>query len=186
MQDVHSILPAKLRVSIDYGTKTLGVAFLIVKPGQDFTAHDVHNVFFGQEYWTPQQVAWDDNGKFYWGYDVDDALKTKEIRPSQIIELWKLLLYKHAINTDIVNRIQKQLGKRTLDGLLTTHFREIMTAVREHVIRHPITRAEYLEEVSVSCTVLHHAETIDLPAGTYQDAIGALPKHPADVEASSK
>lgn len=86
--------PIKLLLSMDYGTKTLSVAYRFVKPGEDATLANVPNVHFSEkEYYAPQKVAWAEDGTFYWGHGIDRAEKTKAIKTDQVIELFKLCLY---------------------------------------------------------------------------------------------
>jgi len=91
---------------------------------------DVH--FSENDFFAPQQVAWDDSGNFYWGYAVAEALKVKDIKPEDVIELWKLLLYKDHRSSDMVRRVKLQLGERSLDDLLAQHLCAILTYSKQY------------------------------------------------------
>ncbi|KAK3628242.1 hypothetical protein LTR56_018756 [Elasticomyces elasticus] len=120
----------RLRISLDYGTVKLASAVLLVTPGHTPTRADIHTVHFSTEdFWAPQQVAWGAEGNFYWGYEVTHAIDDKLLEPGTAISLWKLLLYRNYATLPIADRVQKKLGKRTLDELLTTHLRKILAAV---------------------------------------------------------
>ncbi|KAK5731970.1 hypothetical protein LTR17_010922 [Elasticomyces elasticus] len=120
-----------LCVSIDYGTKTLASSVLVLKPGVEPATEDVENVNFSvKTYWAPQLVAWDDHDNFYWGYGVVEALKSKKLNADHVIGLWKLLLYKNHLTSVIGDRVRKQIGDRSLDDLLTTHFAAILVEVK--------------------------------------------------------
>ncbi|KAK4575250.1 hypothetical protein LTR86_001102 [Recurvomyces mirabilis] len=135
----------KLRVSIDYGTKTLAAAYTIVRPDQQHSPLHIHNAVFGAEHYAPQQAAWDSKGTFHWGWDVDGALDDWLIRPSQIVELLKLLLYKEHATSVIAKRVLRQLGDHTVDEYLATHLREIIKAVKKSVKRNVTIKADFNE-----------------------------------------
>ncbi|KAK3653759.1 hypothetical protein LTR22_011138 [Elasticomyces elasticus] len=121
----------RLRISLDYGTRTLASAILIVKPDVEFTTADVHTVPFGQQnHWAPQVAAYDVDGTFYWGDDVSLAINDKRLEAGDVIELWKMLLYPGHETEAIADRIYRQLGVHKLDDLLATHFREIIITVK--------------------------------------------------------
>lgn len=124
----------KLLFSMDYGTKTLSLAYRIATPGDDPLPGKLYDVHFSErEYFAPQLAAWSDDGTFYWGYGIDRALKKKLIRQEDVLELWKLLLYKDHRSSPIAQQVKEQLGDRTLGDLLTTHLREIINAAKEQI-----------------------------------------------------
>ncbi|TKA71486.1 hypothetical protein B0A55_06946 [Friedmanniomyces simplex] len=137
----------KLRVSIDYGTKTLASAILVVQLGDEPTPVDIHTVQFGNDdYCAPQLVAWDESGRFYWGYEVVEALDRQDLKPGAVVGLWKMLLYKNHATSEIADRVRKQLGDHTLDELLTTHFREVLVAVKAWVKSSSPVTADYTDK----------------------------------------
>ena len=140
---------AKLLFSIDYGTKTLSVAYRVAKPGEDPSPSNVRDVHFSQrDYFAPQQAAFDENGKFYWGYEVDKALKKKLIKPEDVIELWKLVLYKDHESSPMARRIKKQLGRRSVGDLISTHLRALADAAKEYIKLTVETGFEFSTDVS--------------------------------------
>lgn len=137
----------KLPMSLDCGTKTASMAFRLPKYGKDPTPADVQDVHFSErDYYAPQQVAWDQNDKFYWGYEVDEALKTKLIRPEDVIQLWKLLLYRAHESSPMAQRIKKQLGRRTVADLISTHLRALVAVAKDYIKRSP-TSFDFSSEV---------------------------------------
>ena len=126
-----------LFIAIDYGTKTLAVASRIAKPGETAELAQVCDItFHGKEDYAPQKVAWDDDGKFLWGWELDDAIK-KGFSREKVIELWKLLLYKDHRTSAIAERVKEQLllyGK-SIDQLLEEHMRALLQATMDHIKR---------------------------------------------------
>ncbi|KAK3673844.1 hypothetical protein LTR78_006399 [Recurvomyces mirabilis] len=129
----------KLRISMDYGTATLAVAFAFVRPGRSLTQADIHNISFGKDCYAPQIAAWANDGTFHWGYGVHEALKKGEIKLDQTITLWKLLLYKDHATSKMAERADAALGSRTLNELLEAHLRDIMTKVKQSIKTHTST-----------------------------------------------
>ncbi|KAK3115702.1 hypothetical protein LTR53_004666 [Teratosphaeriaceae sp. CCFEE 6253] len=125
---------ARLRVGMDYGTSTLSCAVVVVKSGDEPTPDHIHTVHFSEKnHFAPQQVAWDSEGNFYSGYEVNTALDKGMLNPSQVIDMWKMLLYKGHADSAIASRIRERLGDRSLDTLMTTHFRAILLQVKQCV-----------------------------------------------------
>lgn len=59
----------KILFSMDYGTKTLSLAYRLAKPGESPSATNVFDIHFSErEYFAPQAAAWAEDGTFYWGY----------------------------------------------------------------------------------------------------------------------
>lgn len=81
---------------------------------------------------TPQKLAWDGNGKFIWGHDIESALKRKDIQSEDVIELFKLCLYDDFTNERIPRRVREQLARKgkNIYDLLSEHLSAIMLAVR--------------------------------------------------------
>ena len=61
--------------------------------------------------------------------------KNRVIEEEDVIELWKLCLYEDHATSKISRRVHAQLLKagRTLDKLLTTHFRAIVRYAKEQI-----------------------------------------------------
>ncbi|KAK4958369.1 hypothetical protein LTR10_004795 [Elasticomyces elasticus] len=139
----------KLRVSLDYGTKNLASAILLVKPGEP-VSDDVQTVHFGVNgagnFWAPQLVARDADGKFYWGHEVNMALDAKTLDPAAAIGLCKSLLYKDYSTSEIAARVRKQLGTRSLKELLATHLERILVTVKEWTKSTSNLTADYTDE----------------------------------------
>lgn len=79
---------------------------------------------------------------------VDRALKQKLIRQEDIIELWKLLLYKAHETSDLAKLVKTQLGQRKVGDLISTHLKAVIKEAKRQ-----IKSAQTLElsaEVSVS------------------------------------
>ncbi|TKA83014.1 hypothetical protein B0A55_00863, partial [Friedmanniomyces simplex] len=111
------------------------------------TPVDIHTVQFGNDdYCAPQLVAWDESGRFYWGYEVVEALDRQDLKPGAVVGLWKMLLYKTHATSEIADRVRKQLGDHTLDELLTTHFREVLVAVKAWVKSSSPVTADYTDK----------------------------------------
>ncbi|KAK5676014.1 hypothetical protein LTS10_011303 [Elasticomyces elasticus] len=122
---------SRLRISLDYGTKTIAAAILVVQPGDEPDPGDVHTVQLGEEtHWAPQVAAWDKDGNFYWGDEVRFAINDKKLKAGDVIELWKMLLYESMATSVVAQRVRQQLAERTLDDLLTTHFQAILEKVK--------------------------------------------------------
>ena len=76
-EDASSEEPRKLGFSMDYGTKTLSLAYRIAKVDEEPSPNNVFDVHFSEkEYFAPQIAAWsaDKDKTFYWGYGIDRAL----------------------------------------------------------------------------------------------------------------
>ena len=59
----------KLLLSMDYGTKTLSVAYRLVKPDEFPSPANIHDIHFSErDYFAPQAAAWTKDGSFIWGY----------------------------------------------------------------------------------------------------------------------
>ena len=160
----------RLLFSMDYGTKTLCVAFRFAQPGEAPTLNNVHDINFSERlFYAPQAVAWGPDGTFYWGkvchrdctglnlsdeltvaQEIDNALKKKLITPEDVIELWKLLLYKTHEESEMVKQIKAQLvkAKRSLEELISTHLRAIIKEAKS-IMKRTLT-SEYTFEVSAA------------------------------------
>lgn len=66
---------------------------------------------------------------------VGKALKRKFIKAEDVIELWKLLLYKDHESSDIVEQIETQLGDHTVEDLIREHFKAIIEEAKENLKR---------------------------------------------------
>ena len=68
MQEDRQDQPAKLLFAMDYGTKTLSVAYRIAKASDKPTQFDIYDIHFDSvQYFAPQVVAWTKSGDFIWG-----------------------------------------------------------------------------------------------------------------------
>lgn len=126
----------KLLLSFDYGTKTLSLAFRIAKPEEAPAPSNVMDVHFSKrEYWAPQKAAFDKSGEFYWGYGVEEALKKKKIAAEDVIELWKLLLYKDHELSGLAQRSEKQLKDRSVGEFIAIHLRAVIEEAKAYIKR---------------------------------------------------
>lgn len=128
----------KLFLSIDYGTKTLSVAYRVLEAGEVPSQLNVESLhFFRKEYSAPQKAGWAPDGTFYWGYGLEQAIKAGKFAQTDTIELWKLLLYRDHQTSPIAERIQAQLdaggADRTLETLISTHLREVVHYARQEI-----------------------------------------------------
>lgn len=68
MQEDREDEPAKLLFAMDYGTKTLSLAYRIAKDSDTPTQFDIYDVHFDPvEVFAPQVAAWTKDGAFIWG-----------------------------------------------------------------------------------------------------------------------
>lgn len=61
----------RLLLSMDYGTKTLSIAYRIAKADNALELNDIVDLYFPQPDtpdFAPQKAAWASDGTFYWGY----------------------------------------------------------------------------------------------------------------------
>ncbi|KAK4901791.1 hypothetical protein LTR27_001563 [Elasticomyces elasticus] len=126
----------KVRIGLDYGTKTLEATAAVERPGQILTTMDLHNVHFHNKPGNvPQQVAWDAKDNFYWGFEVESAIRRGDLQPGDVIESWKLLLDKTHSSSLMAAKAQAQLKRKnhTLDELLVTHLRAIKDAIKNWI-----------------------------------------------------
>lgn len=130
----------RLFLSIDYGTKTLSLAHRFLKPGEKPTFDNVRTLELsrGRAY-APQIAVWAKDGTFYWGHELATILKLGqkegEFDRDEVIELWKLLLYKEHSQSALVKRITAQLKAqgKTLQQLISTHLAAIVQAAKERL-----------------------------------------------------
>ncbi|KAK4901784.1 hypothetical protein LTR27_001556 [Elasticomyces elasticus] len=145
-------------LSIDYGTKKMAAAVAVKQPGIDIAEHDIKLVHFNdRDYYAPQKAAWAANGDFYWDYGVQKAIDEGLIGSGHVIDFWKLLLYQDHSTSALAERIREQLrnARRTLDELITTHFKHIFTAVRQWVLSRGILMQHSQEVIeAMPCKVL--------------------------------
>ncbi|KAI7343883.1 hypothetical protein KC354_g15426 [Hortaea werneckii] len=130
--------PTRMFLSIDYGTKTLSVAFRFLRPNELPNLTNVITLELSKnEQLQPQIVAWAADGTFHWGSELDSRVKSTDpdesIPAEDVIGLWKLVLYKQHKDSDMGRRVISKLKKagKTLSQLLTTHFSAIVTKSRE-------------------------------------------------------
>ncbi|KAK5724720.1 hypothetical protein LTR15_004767 [Elasticomyces elasticus] len=62
---------------------------------------------FDRKFTVPQKAAWvnvqgEIDPRFYLGYKVEDEVKFGRIKPDDVIEMWKLLLYKNFAESDLL------------------------------------------------------------------------------------
>ena len=121
----------KLLMSMDYGTKTLSIAYRIARPGEEPSLTNIHDMRFSEDAdHAPQLVAWSKKEEFYWGEVVERALKTKVLEPEDVIELWKLLLYKNHRTSGLAKRVKAQLKGKTSTYLISTHMKAVIEEVQ--------------------------------------------------------
>ncbi|KAI6870015.1 hypothetical protein KC338_g3212 [Hortaea werneckii] len=127
--------PTRMFLSIDYGTKTLSVAFRFLRPKELPNLTNVITLELSKnEQLQPQIVAWAADGTFHWGSELDSRVKSTDpdysIPAEDVIDLWKLL---------------KKAGKK-LSELLTTHFSAIVAKSREALKRDARVMLEFSDE----------------------------------------
>ncbi|GAB1740506.1 hypothetical protein NU219Hw_g5609t1 [Hortaea werneckii] len=130
--------PTRMFLSIDYGTKTLSVAFRFLRPNEVPNLTNVITLELSKnEQLQPQIVAWAADGTFHWGSELDSRVKSTDLDYSipaeDVIDLWKLVLYKQHKDSPMGKRVLAHLKKngKTLSQLLTTHFSAIVAKSRE-------------------------------------------------------
>lgn len=130
--------PTRMFLSIDYGTKTLSVAFRFLRPNELPNLTNVITLELSKnEQLQPQIVAWAADGTFHWGSELDSRVKSTDpdynIPAEDVIDLWKLVLYKQHKDSDMGKRVVSKLKKagKTLSQLLTTHFSAIVAKSRD-------------------------------------------------------
>lgn len=147
-------------------------------------------------------MAWAKDGTFYWGYvshrsfattfqhctntlkHVGRAIKKKLINPDDVVELWKLLLYKDHQSSDVAQQIQAQLGDRTVDDLIRTHLEEIIKDAKAYLKR--TQTMEYTAEVCVFYCLARSADWTNCQVGDRRSSDEVVPKCAADVEGPSQ
>ncbi|KAI7495508.1 hypothetical protein KC367_g7271 [Hortaea werneckii] len=130
--------PTRMFLSIDYGTKTLSVAFRFLRPNELPNLTNVITLELSKnEQLQPQILAWTADGTFHWGAELDSRVKSTDpdnsIAAEDVIDLWKLVLYRQHKDSDMGKRVLSKLKKagKTLSQLLTTHFSAIVAKSRE-------------------------------------------------------
>ena len=107
----------------------------------------IRDVRFGRtNAWAPQKAAWKGD-EFLFGeirhdattatvnissltllQDVNEAVDSGNIKETEVVELWKLLLYKDLSTAKIAKEADKTLGDRWVDDLLEVHLRAVKQA----------------------------------------------------------
>ncbi|KAK3654498.1 hypothetical protein LTR56_003143 [Elasticomyces elasticus] len=123
----------QITVAIDEGTTTSAVILAVDVPGKERV---LVPMAFDRKFTVPQKAAWvnvqgEVDARFYLGYKVEDEVKFGRIKPDDVIEMWKLLLYKNFAESESAQRLIKQLRGRSVDSLLEerfSHFHADLTA----------------------------------------------------------
>ncbi|RMZ03632.1 hypothetical protein D0860_06724 [Hortaea werneckii] len=128
----------RMFLSIDYGTKTLSVAFRFLRPNEIPNLTNVITLELSKnEQLQPQIVAWAADGTFHWGSELDSRVKSTDpgysIPAEDVIDLWKLVLYKQHKDSDMGRRVLRKIENagKSPSQLLTTHFSAIVAKSRE-------------------------------------------------------
>ncbi|CAK1363299.1 unnamed protein product [Cercospora beticola] len=138
-------------VAVDYGTTKLHGCFRIGAADQAPKDEDIIDLEFdGQAAAVPQKLAFDDEGRFYWGWQVERMLARKELRHDQVIEHLKLLFYPRSLEDSLFARTARDrldeldpawLGcseDATFEvkkvALLALHLRVILERVEAYVV----------------------------------------------------
>lgn len=147
--------PTRMFLSIDYGTKTLSVAFRFLRPNELPNLTNVITLELSKnEQLQPQIVAWAADGTFHWGSELDSRIKSTDpdysIPAEDVIELWKLVLYKQHKDSPMGKRVLAQLDKngKNPSKLLTTHFSAIVAKSREALKCDSRVMLDYSDEVN--------------------------------------
>lgn len=147
--------PTRMFLSIDYGTKTLSVAFRFLRPNELPSLTNVITLELSKnEQVQPQIVAWAADGTFHWGSELDSRVKSTDpgysIPAEDVVDLWKLVLYKQHKDSDMGRRVISKLKKagKTLSQLLTTHFGAIVAKSREALKCDSRVMLDFSDEVS--------------------------------------
>lgn len=145
----------RMFLSIDYGTKTLSVAFRFLRPNEIPNLTNVITLELSKnEQLQPQIVAWAADGTFHWGSELDSRVKSTDpdysIPAEDVIDLWKLVLYQQHKDSDMGKRVLSKLKKaeKKLSELLTTHFSAIVAKSREALKRDVRVMLEFSDEVT--------------------------------------
>ncbi|KAI6862239.1 hypothetical protein KC343_g6540 [Hortaea werneckii] len=143
----------RMFLSIDYGTKTLSVAFRFLRPNEIPNLTNVITLELSKnEQLQPQIVAWAADGTFHWGSELDSRVKSTDpdysIPAEDVIDLWKLVLYQQHKDSDMGKRVLSKLKKaeKKLSELLTTHFSAIVAKSREALKRDVRVMLEFSDE----------------------------------------
>lgn len=138
----------ELHISEDHGTSTAALAFHIAEPGVEPCFDNVFAIFFDRkETFSPQQVAYANNGIMYWGHDVEQALANNLIAEEDIIESWKLLLYKIYRSDQISKVIYEQLKGRHVTQVIADVQKARYNFALDYIKKHRTVRPTYSPEV---------------------------------------
>ncbi|KXT06794.1 hypothetical protein AC578_7118 [Pseudocercospora eumusae] len=148
-------LSPTLIIAIDYGTKTLPIMyrFRTFDSSGNLIASPPRPVAFLEGTNSPQQVAWLDQGKgeFLWGYDLERAVNDPNVpvRRGDVIDLFKLALYKDHATSEISKRVQSQLMavNKSMDDLLTCHLKAMVECAKAKIKDYSLRLVNVTEEV---------------------------------------
>lgn len=77
---------------------------------------------------------------------IERAIKKKQVKREDVIELWKLLLYKDHQSSKIAKEVEAQLGERDVEDLISTHLKEVIAEAKDYIKRSQ--NLDYSAEVS--------------------------------------
>ena len=128
----------RLLLSMDYGTKTLAMAYRIVDERDDNSTTESHKSqiisFSRNACHAPQIAAWDNSGEFLWGYQVVTAMSREQLDEGNVLTLWKLLLYKCHATQPLSKRIEDQLGRKyKLVDFISLHLRSVIATAKQRI-----------------------------------------------------
>ncbi|SMQ55851.1 unnamed protein product [Zymoseptoria tritici ST99CH_1A5] len=100
-----------LVVAVDFGTTKVDATVRIRESGVPLELNEVVALKLGHKNAAPQIVGFDNNNNFVWGDGVTDALTSNEMSPEDVIEVFKLSLYKAHATSEIAERVNNQLRR---------------------------------------------------------------------------
>jgi len=138
----QSMAELSLLTAADYGTKTLTNAFKFIsaanvqQAGVEPSLDAIMETFFpSRNFAFPQIIGIvdqpDGTRKYYWGSEATDAIKTGELKAENIIEMWKLVLYKKHKGSSTVKHIEAQLARFGLAifELIRLHLKAVLEII---------------------------------------------------------
>lgn len=127
-------------LSIYYGTSNLALSFREVTYNQDRSLKSTNAPrplkIGGQFDVAPQEVAWNAQGDFVWGHEIQKEIDEGHLLADDVITLFKLWLYRELRTNEQRQQIELQLKKnnKSMRDLLEAHFKGIMIRAKSSLV----------------------------------------------------